>query len=224
MVTTSGATPKCWKPNHLPVRPKPVCTSSTMNSSPRSSHSRRTAWKYSAVGGVHAALALHGFEQHGGDRRVERRLERVDVVPRHVAEALGQRLERLVLLRLAGGVQRGERAPVERAVGAHDDVAAAAAELAGELDARTRWPRRRSCRRRPARRRRAAGRAWRPPRAAARCRRGSTRAAASRLVGDRLGDHRVGVPERRDREPGQEVEVAVAVAVPQARCPRPART
>ena len=35
-----------------PVRPRPVWTSSTMNSRPRSSHSRRTAWKYSGAGRV----------------------------------------------------------------------------------------------------------------------------------------------------------------------------
>ncbi len=85
-------------------------------------------------GGVDAALALHGFEQHRGHRRIEGRLERVEVVPGDVPEALGQRLERLVLGRLPGGVQRGQGAAVERAEGAHDDVAAAAAELPGQLE------------------------------------------------------------------------------------------
>ena len=83
---------------------------------------------------VHAALALHRLEQHRGHRRVEGRLERVEVVPGDVPEALGQRLERLVLGGLAGGVERGEGAAVERAEGAHDDVAAPAAELAGQLE------------------------------------------------------------------------------------------
>ena len=83
---------------------------------------------------MHPALALHRLEQHGGHGRVDGRLERVEVVPGHVPEALGQRLERLVLGGLAGGVQRGERAAVERAVGADDDVAAPAAPLAGQLD------------------------------------------------------------------------------------------
>ena len=71
-------------------------------------------------GRVDAALALHRLEQHRGDRRVDGRLERVEVVPGDVAEALGQGLEGLVLGRLAGGVQRGQRAAVERAVGADD--------------------------------------------------------------------------------------------------------
>ena len=86
------------------------------------------------MAGLHAALALHRLEQDGGHRRVDGRLQGVEVVPGHVAEALGQRLERLVLGRLAGGVQRGQGAAVERAVGADHDVAAVAAPLAGQLD------------------------------------------------------------------------------------------
>src|SRR5690606_3863933 len=42
MVTTSGRTPSCWNPNQRPVRPRPVWTSSTISSTPRSSHSSRT--------------------------------------------------------------------------------------------------------------------------------------------------------------------------------------
>ena len=37
----------------------------------------------------------------------------------------------------------------------------------------------------------------------------------ARLVGDRVGDRRVRVPERGDREPAEEVEVLLALAVPQ---------
>ena len=68
--------------------------------------------------------------------------QRVDVAPRDVLEALRHRLERLVLGRLAGGGERGQGAAVEAAERADDDVAAAAAVLAGQLDARTRSPRR----------------------------------------------------------------------------------
>ena len=136
MVTTSGRTPKCWKPNHRPVRPSPVCTSSTMSRIPRSSHSARTPCEVVAGGRVHAALALHRLEQDRG-RRVgsRRRSSVVEVVPRDVAEPLGQRLERLVLGRLAGGVERGERAAVEAAVGADTTTwRPRPPELAGELD------------------------------------------------------------------------------------------
>ncbi len=86
------------------------------------------------AGRVDAAFALHRLEQHGGHAGVERRVEGVEVVPGDVAKALGQRLEGLVLVRLAGGVEGGERAPVERAVGADHDMATAAAPPPGQLD------------------------------------------------------------------------------------------
>ena len=41
-VITSGVTPSCWWPNHMPVRPTPVCTSSKISSVPVSSHSLRS--------------------------------------------------------------------------------------------------------------------------------------------------------------------------------------
>ena len=62
-------------------------------------------------GRIHAALALDRLEEYRRDGRVDRRGERVEVFPRDVAESLRQRLERLVLRRLAGRVQRRERAP-----------------------------------------------------------------------------------------------------------------
>ena len=49
-------------------------------------------------------------------------------------EALGQRLERRLLLRLAGGRQRGQRAAVEGVVGADHHVAAAAGPASGQLE------------------------------------------------------------------------------------------
>ncbi len=82
----------------------------------------------------HAALALHGLEQHCRHGGVDGRLQRGDVVERRVTEAVGHRVERFVLGRLAGGRERGERAPVEAAVGADHAVAAAPTELAGQLE------------------------------------------------------------------------------------------
>ena len=38
-----GATPSCWQANIVPVRPKPVATSSQISSTPWRSHSSRTA-------------------------------------------------------------------------------------------------------------------------------------------------------------------------------------
>ena len=69
---------------------------------------------------VHAAFALHGLEHHGRHPVVERGRERVDVVEFDLPEPVGQRLERLLLLRLARGRERRERPPVERAVGGDD--------------------------------------------------------------------------------------------------------
>ena len=70
-----------------------------------------------AVGrGDHAALALDRFEHHRADALVHRGRERVDVAELDLAEPDRQRLEHFLLLRLAGGGERGERAAVERAV------------------------------------------------------------------------------------------------------------
>ena len=46
----------------------------------------------------------------------------------------------------------------------------------------------------------------------------------ARLVGDRVGDLGMRVAERRDREPGEEVEVLACPRCPTASCPRRART
>ena len=48
----SGTTPKCWKPNHLPVLPNPVCTSSTISSAPCSEHRSLAVRKYSRSAGM----------------------------------------------------------------------------------------------------------------------------------------------------------------------------
>ena len=188
---------------------------------PRSSHSRRTPAKYSRGGRVDPALALHRLEQHGGHRRVEGSLEGVEVDPGHVAEPLGQRLERLVLGGLAGGVQRGERAAVEGAEGAHDDVAAPPTELAGQLDGALVGL--------------GAGVGEEDLAAPSAASRGGAEQAVEGggdlrtdrgaeevrhvqqgggLLGDGLGDGRMAVTEARDGEPGEEVEVLLAVAVP----------
>ena len=134
IVTTSGTTPRRWWANQAPQRPRPVCTSSTMKRIAALVAEPADALEVLGGRGVHPALALHRLEQHGGDRRVERRLERVEVVPGDVAEALGERLERLVLGRLPGGVQGGEGAAVEGAEGADHHVAAPAAEPPGQLE------------------------------------------------------------------------------------------
>jgi len=115
MVTTSGVTPKCWKPNQRPVQ---------------APHALEVLGR----GRVDPSLPLHGLQEHGRhDVAVDSPVEGVEVAPGHVPEALGQGLKSLVLLGLAGGVQRGQRAPVEGPVGADHHVSAAAAPLAGQL-------------------------------------------------------------------------------------------
>ncbi len=154
------------------------------------------------------------------------RRQRVEVVPGDVAEALGQGLERLVLGGLARGVQGGERAPVEAAVGGHDHVAPRrrAAPLAGELDgalvglgaavAEEDLPRLGPSPPRGARRAR-----W-PPRPRSAWRRGWRRAAASAPARTSASATAGWLwPSDTTAKPRQEVEVATAVGVPQLGAP-----
>ena len=109
--------PACSNPNHLPVRPRPVCTSSMISSASRSSHSARTPCEVLGRRGMHAALALHRL-------RASPRHTRSSIAAASASRSsnatwrkpVGQRLERLLLLRLAGRGERRERAAVERAV------------------------------------------------------------------------------------------------------------
>ncbi len=168
-------------------------------------------------GRVDPAFALHRLEEDRGHRRVDGRLERVEVVPRDVAEPLGQRLERLVLGRLARGVQGGQGAAVEGAVGADDLVLPVAAPLAGELQRGLVGL--------------GAGVGEEDLAAAAQepVERGRQRAVVlvgeqvrdvhqlAGLPSERVGHLRVGVAERGDGQAPQEVEVAPAVGVVQLR-------
>ena len=86
------------------------------------------------AGRHHAALALHRLQQHRADGRIERGHESVDVVEGHMTEALRHGLEGLVLVGLARGRQRGQRAAVERPVGAHHRVATPTLVLASKLE------------------------------------------------------------------------------------------
>ncbi len=135
IVTTSGCTPACWKPNQRPVRPSPVCTSSRIRRIPRSSQSARTPRRYSTDAGLHAALALHRLEQHGADASGRGRAR----------GRRGRRRRRAGTLRAAAGTPRAWSAgPVACSVARvrpwklpkrrHHDVPAPPAELAGELD------------------------------------------------------------------------------------------
>ena len=168
---------------------------------------------------LHAAFALNGFQQHRADPVVHRRLERREIGERDLAETRRQRCERLLLLGLAGRGERGQRAPVERAVrgddvipigssvrlavaprkldralvgfgtGVDEEAAPTAAEQAVER-----------------RRERCLVLGVEEVRHVQELR---------RLLRDRGRNRRMRVPERRDREPGEEVEVSTSFAVEQ---------
>ena len=134
-----------------------------------------------------------------------------------VAEAVGQRLEGLVLLGLAGGVQGGEGAAVERSVRADDDVATAAAPLAGQLDGALVGLG-------------AAVAEEDPPRPGVDEPVKSGRHVGADLVTKQIRDVQqglglgiqgvghswVGMTERRDGQPGQEVQVLLPLVVPES--------
>ncbi len=166
-------------------------------------------------GRVHAALALDRLQQDGRDRRVDGRLQGVEVVPGHVAEPLGQRLKGLVLGRLAGGVEGGEGPAVERPVGADDLVAAVAAPFAGQLDGALVGLGPAVAEKDPAP---AAeqpvegGRHLATGQGAVQV--GDVQQGPGLLV-QGVGHRRVGVAERRDGQAGEEVEVSLSLVVPQ---------
>ena len=85
---------------------------------------------------VHAALALDGLDHDSDDGLVDRRGEGVEIAPGHVKEPGGERLERLVLLRLPGRGEGRERPAMEAAVGGNDLPAPVLSPtpLAGDLD------------------------------------------------------------------------------------------
>ena len=84
----------------------------------------------------HAALALQRLAEHGAGLGPDEPFDRRRVAELGVHEALGQRLEALVELGLAGGGDRGQGAAVEGAQQRDHLVAARAAVDAGQLDGR----------------------------------------------------------------------------------------
>ena len=138
IVTTSGRMPACSNANHVPVRPRPHCTSSTMSSASRSSHRRRTPCRYSGDAGITppspctASSSTAATRSSSAPSSASRSSNATWRKPR------GQGLERLLLLGLAGRGERRERAAVEGAVRADHVVAVGTAVglavPAGELD------------------------------------------------------------------------------------------
>ena len=135
-------------------------------------------------------------------------------------ETFGQGLERRVLLGLASGVQRRQRPAVKGVPRAHDHVSARAGPLASQLQGTFvgLGPRVGEEDLSPgaplpsAHETVEGGRHLRAHDVAEQVRHVEQRAA---LLGQRLGHRGVGMAERRDRQPGEEVEIPLAVAVPQ---------
>ena len=174
-----------------------------------------------------AALALERLQQDGRDRvGVERLVQRGDVVVGHVLETLGQRHEGRLLLGLAGGGERGQRAAVERVVGADHDMAAGTGPAPGQLERALV-----GLGARVAEEDLAAGLAGaavdEPVDGAGDL--GRQRVAVEvrdvaerpRLLGHRFGHGRMGVAERHHGQPGDEVEVFGVVGVVEHRALAP---
>ena len=171
--------------------------------------------------GMDAALTQDRFDQDGGDAAVDRLAHGVEVAPRNVTEPVGHRREGLVLGGLTSGCERRQRATVEATERADDGVPSATAVLARELDG--------------ALVRLGAGvreedlapvpRGLEQELVDLHRRLGRDRVGEEvrhvqqpfELVADRLGDDRIRMSERHDGDPGEEVEVALAVGIPEFR-------
>ncbi len=133
IVIRSGSTPWCSMPHMLPVRPNPVCTSSTTNTIPCSSQMSPHALHELRRRDDEAALAedrLHHDRGHGlGRRPASRTRARSDLSAestsspryscgiRHAVDLGRERAEaRLVRVRLRGHRHREQRAAVEGAL------------------------------------------------------------------------------------------------------------
>jgi hypothetical protein len=113
----------CWNANIAPVRPLPVCTSSSINSQPFLLVAQRAQALQVALGrDADAGLALDRFHQHRDDAAVVARdvRELLEFTETCAHEAAHQRLETGLHLAAAGGGQRGQRAAVEGILH-HDD-------------------------------------------------------------------------------------------------------
>ena len=114
----SGCTPSRWWANNQPVRPNPVCTSSRISSDPLAWHSvLHGAANSPSCGGMHAAFALHDFEDHGGGVRRRALLPAIyDVVIGDVSHRREQqRRKRIAVGFLPGQAERAQRPAVEAA-------------------------------------------------------------------------------------------------------------
>ncbi len=146
--------PAHWCANHLPVRPMPHCTSSSISSQSLlvAQLAQACAGSPSASGGcrLRPGSSRGTPPPRWGCSRATCCTRR-QVVQRHAHEAFDQRAEAGLDLRVAGGRQRGDRAAVEGAL-VDDDLrpldAAGRGRTCARSSARLRWLPGRCCRRR----------------------------------------------------------------------------
>ena len=163
---------------------------------------------------VDAGLALDRLDQHRRRVSVDSLDERVRVVAAHHLEARHERRERGLLGLVGGRGQRPHRAPVKAAL-QHDEVAAPAAPARQLERAFDRLGSRVAEKDAPAER--AVREVLRKPNAGLGVVEVPDVHQAPRLLADRLHEPRVAVPELHDRDAGQEVEVLIALVVPEPR-------
>ena len=139
----SGSMASCSIANILPVRAKPVCTSSAMNRMPCLRQTSATAREPSRRRHDESAFALHRLHNHGRHRfRRHHALESVlqqrrGLAIRHAVDIARERLEAcLIRMRFAGERECQQRAPVEGVFEADHRRAAgvSARDLDGVLD------------------------------------------------------------------------------------------
>ena len=151
---TSGA-PSERQAHQSPVRPKPHCTSSNISSRLRSSHSRRSPRRNSAVAGVTPLSPWIGSSRMAAVRSVTAAFHGGEIVEGGLDETRRQRLESLAYLFLPGRRDAGQGASVERLLKGNDLVPSArprqVAEAAREFVQAPRWLPRRCCRKSTAR-------------------------------------------------------------------------
>ena len=108
---------RVWWANQAPVRPMPVCTSSSQSSAPCSRGDLAGGGEVAVGRHDHAGLALDRLEDDRGGLVGDGGRERRGVAVRDEGDVAGQRLERLAVGRLGGQRERAHGAAVEGALG-----------------------------------------------------------------------------------------------------------
>ncbi len=115
--------PHCSLAKNVPVRPKPVATSSAMSSTPVSRQAVATRATWLGLGDEHAGRALHEWLEHDGGERVGVSVDRVSTAssahagssyPGDAVHVESQRIEHLRAEPTGAERDRADRVPVVR--------------------------------------------------------------------------------------------------------------